>query len=365
MDKKIKIILKKWEKSSLCKGHPDIKLKTQQALSGDDNNLRSLVETLDSSQNQDAKVFLDELNATIEKSLGNETSSENNNDHQDVIVGPGISEDLPMLHEDCKDGVNDYPTPDPETSASATFMQEEYAGVSFTSIPPDKDVPIHPIADMFPMLRENELHDLAENIKSNGLRVPVLICDGQLIDGRNRLEACRRAGIHARAEILSPKTDITNMIVSLNIMRRQMTSSQRAALAVAILPELREKAEERMKSGKTSSENGEAASQAANIFKTNSKYVTQAEKLRETNEELFKDVVSGKINLSAAIKASNKPDTEEPKPPVTSWPVIVEKLLELCRPDNFDSIQSIANEAHGAPSKFLQKWCQDRKTDQQ
>src|SRR5215204_6030922 len=57
-------------------------------------------------------------------------------------------------------------------------------------------LPIHPAAELFPLMSEAELEQLAEDIKENRLLVRiVLLPDGQLIDGRNRLDAAERAGL--------------------------------------------------------------------------------------------------------------------------------------------------------------------------
>jgi hypothetical protein len=53
---------------------------------------------------------------------------------------------------------------------------------------------IHPEADKFPLLEKSELKQLADDIKKNGLRMPVvMLAQGKhkptLLEGRNRLDA--------------------------------------------------------------------------------------------------------------------------------------------------------------------------------
>jgi len=56
--------------------------------------------------------------------------------------------------------------------------------------------PVHPVADLFPMMTDEELADLAADIKANRLIQPIVIDQkGLLIDGRNRAKACEIAGI--------------------------------------------------------------------------------------------------------------------------------------------------------------------------
>jgi len=48
----------------------------------------------------------------------------------------------------------------------------------------------HPIAQIFPLMTDADLRDLAEDIRENGLQNPIVVNDGQLLDGRNRALAC-------------------------------------------------------------------------------------------------------------------------------------------------------------------------------
>lgn len=94
-------------------------------------------------------------------------------------------------------------------------------------------LPVHPSAEVFPMLPPDELAELADDIKRNGLAHPIVVKDGTLIDGRNRREACRIAGVEPRTVELNGQ-DATAYILSSNIARRHLTKGQRA-MAVAML----------------------------------------------------------------------------------------------------------------------------------
>lgn len=78
----------------------------------------------------------------------------------------------------------------------------------------------HPIAALFPMLPDDELDALAADIAANGLIHPVVIdSDNLILDGRNRLAACMRAGIDPTFEKYDGD-DPAGFVVSLNIARR-------------------------------------------------------------------------------------------------------------------------------------------------
>jgi ParB-like chromosome segregation protein Spo0J len=99
---------------------------------------------------------------------------------------------------------------------------------------------VHPAADVFPMMSDEELQKLGEDIKKNGQTIPVLFWNGDgkgriLIDGRNRLEAMERVGIDPDDVLMETficKDPITH-IITLNIHRRHLTKQQQADLIVA------------------------------------------------------------------------------------------------------------------------------------
>lgn len=98
------------------------------------------------------------------------------------------------------------------------------------------DMPVHPAAEVFPMLSSDELAELAEDMLLHGQRLPIIVKDGVLIDGRNRREACRLAGIAPRVEELNGEEPVA-FILSTNIARRHLTKGQRAMAVARICPE--------------------------------------------------------------------------------------------------------------------------------
>jgi hypothetical protein len=78
---------------------------------------------------------------------------------------------------------------------------------------------VHPAADIFPMMTDDELQELAADIAENGLQVPIVLdhTGKVLIDGRNRLEACKIAQVEPQFETLPESTDIVAFIISINI----------------------------------------------------------------------------------------------------------------------------------------------------
>lgn len=86
----------------------------------------------------------------------------------------------------------------------------------------------HPIADLFPMLAEDELRELAADIKQRGLLQPIVLDDqDRILDGRNRVAACDLAGV--KPEFTTYEGDDPDgYALSVNIARRHLTKGQQA-----------------------------------------------------------------------------------------------------------------------------------------
>jgi ParB-like chromosome segregation protein Spo0J len=98
-------------------------------------------------------------------------------------------------------------------------------------------LPVYPAAQVWPMLIDSELDALAQSIAETGLLHPVVVwCDDEgewwLLDGRNRLAACERAGVTPEYEVYDGD-DPAMYVLAANDFRRHASPSQRA-MAVAL-----------------------------------------------------------------------------------------------------------------------------------
>jgi ParB-like nuclease domain len=85
--------------------------------------------------------------------------------------------------------------------------------------------------------RDEELANLAADIKANGLIHPIVVDkDGLLIDGRNRARACEIAGIEPETELFGGD-DPRAYIIASNIARRHMSKGQQAMAVAMVYPE--------------------------------------------------------------------------------------------------------------------------------
>ena len=111
------------------------------------------------------------------------------------------------------------------------------------------DFTIHPVAALFPMMTDEELKSLANDIKKNGLREKITyrLVEGvpQILDGRNRMQALELAGYWEPGSGFFPTTsfnqvemtdaEATAFIISKNLERRHLTTDQKRDFILALL----------------------------------------------------------------------------------------------------------------------------------
>ena len=103
---------------------------------------------------------------------------------------------------------------------------------------------IHPVADLFPMLTTSELSELAESIRKEGLLNPCVRQGDVLLDGRNRMAACKLAGVEPRFIEYTGDSPVA-FIIGSNLARRHLSKEQTYALYIEIEPHYTEEARKR------------------------------------------------------------------------------------------------------------------------
>lgn len=109
---------------------------------------------------------------------------------------------------------------------------------------PELDVfqlPVYEDADLLPMLADDEMADMVESIKTNGQREPITIAkvgeQWMLIDGRNRREACRQAGITPHYRIFEGDEYEIKAFILDSDNRRHNRRAQRSMRLAFMFPE--------------------------------------------------------------------------------------------------------------------------------
>lgn len=107
--------------------------------------------------------------------------------------------------------------------------------------------PVHPAAELFPMMDAEALQALADDIREHGQREPVILYHGEVLDGRNRLRACELAGVEPLTCVRDDVGDPIDFVLSLNKHRRHLEPAQLATLSVDVRAAYAVAAAERMR----------------------------------------------------------------------------------------------------------------------
>src|SRR5262249_36864544 len=154
----------------------------------------------------------------------------------------------------------------------------------------------------FPMMTAAELEALAADIAENGLRQPIVRYQGMILDGRNRLQACAKAGVEPTFTDYEGDDDgALDFVISLNGPRRNLTAPQRAIIAARVLQKYPDR-----RGGNQSSKNatlvGRSIEKVATIFNVSQGYIQQARALLNEASDLAEQVESSALSLPSAYQ---------------------------------------------------------------
>lgn len=189
----------------------------------------------------------------------------------------------------------------------------------------------HEVANLFPMMDEQSFSELCRDIKKNGLIEPIWLHDGQIIDGRNRYKACLQESVEPKFREWGGEGSLVEFVVSLNLSRRHLNQSQKAAIALDILPLLEAEAKERMrrgggdrkseeyhKSGSTeldypikTSVTHKAAKQAADLVGASATRVYEMKRIAREVPEQVEAIRRGEVTVDKVLRQIRK--NSEPK----------------------------------------------------
>ena len=165
---------------------------------------------------------------------------------------------------------------------------------------------VHDAALLFPEMLPDEFAEFKDDIQRNGLREPILTnADGRIVDGRHRLRACEELGIEPLFDTVQISDDeIPDWVVSRNLHRRHLTTSQRAMIA-AELANLKQ-------GGRQPADLPVAVSQsdAAKRLGVSERSARTATQVKKRAPQLVKPVKEKRLSLNAAAEIAALPDQE-------------------------------------------------------
>lgn len=231
----------------------------------------------------------------------------------------------------------------------------------------------HPLSEIVPPQSPEDFTRLVESMKKSGFdpHRPVVVYEGMILDGRHRYDAAKKAGVEATIEDWQPSFDgdTPALFVLRSTYHRTLTSAQRAALAVEILPHIEKEAMKRIKAGKSDPtqtivedrSERETTAKAAKEAGSNREYVRVAAQVKSESPETFDKMKKGTMSVPEAKKAiERKPPAKKPAsnlPPevqaamdgATEFRLIVNEIRAVKK-----RALALSQEPHGA--ELAERW---------
>jgi hypothetical protein len=163
-----------------------------------------------------------------------------------------------------------------------------------------KELLAHPAAECFRLMNEEELSALAADVTANGLTDPIIV--GQIIgssvefivDGRNRIKACKMAGIEPKFELRQFESDdAVRAFVKSRGERRDLTKGERA-MSIALLFPTETETGGRGKKGSSSKRAAETAG-------VSHRRIQEARQVLKHSPDLARAVRDGTVRLDDAL----------------------------------------------------------------
>jgi ParB-like chromosome segregation protein Spo0J len=191
---------------------------------------------------------------------------------------------------------------------------------------------VHAVASLFPMLAGRAYSELRQSLEQNGQQQPIILYNGVLLDGRNRLKILLELGKQPVFQEYNGSLAPDEYILTANLFRRHLTDDQRTMVTTEALKwKEREEAARRKLTGK--SEDGAAGGRGkknvgakstqgfrepkvtekiAALAKTTDYQARQAITVSDYAPELVPEVKTGTMSLRRAEKSARQ-RTPRPK----------------------------------------------------
>lgn len=217
------------------------------------------------------------------------------------------------------------------------------------------------LSTVFPSFQgEQEFTDLVNSIKQDGLIEPIVVWQGKIVDGRHRHLACKEARVQPEYEYLPDDWSlekVKNRVVALNVLRRHLTTGQRALVAasLATMSIGGNGSNQYEKSKSANLQNSTSVDTAASQLSVSPRSVSTAKDIKRDTPDLAEKVSKGDMSLNAADRERRKrlglPEkTNAPKPTV----IHLDDLMKESGGD-FDGYVCAANIMTAARDLFLQE----------
>ena len=202
-----------------------------------------------------------------------------------------------------------------------------------------EELEIHPACLILPEMDAEDFDKLKEDVSGFGLRHPIILYQGKILDGRHRYRACMELGIEPWFEDWQGGSSVVEFVLGENLYRRHLTQSQKAMVGAQAIDYHRAEAKKRQRelSNKKDdqvrapsaltedhivinfpSDKGKATEKLAEQIGVSPRLVTQAVRIKEQGTPKdVQEVISGKVSVKA--KEAEIKERIKPKPIVETY----------------------------------------------
>jgi hypothetical protein len=166
--------------------------------------------------------------------------------------------------------------------------------------------PLHPICEAFPAaMSGQEWEDFVADIEANGVKRPIILHEGQVIDGRRRMVAAAMTKQLLLYEEWNGQGSMADFVTSLNVHRRHETPESLDLIAARLMPFYEDEARARMEAGTLASVDarGKASAKAAAAVGASQAGTERAARvIRRGVPELVEALQQGRLSTSRAAE---------------------------------------------------------------
>lgn len=182
-------------------------------------------------------------------------------------------------------------------------MAADRAEFPLVEVDDPKRLVAHPLANFVTMMSDDEFLELRKSIRFRGLlpQEEIILHEGKVLDGRNRLKACLAEGVEPRFRQYVG-TDPRGFVLA-KITRRDLDESRKAMIVAALIADQEREGDKK---------NQYTHQQLSQMFGVGQTIILEANRvLKNGTPELQKLVVNGHVPVKAAEKVARLPVKEQ------------------------------------------------------
>jgi ParB-like chromosome segregation protein Spo0J len=179
----------------------------------------------------------------------------------------------------------------------------------------------HPLSAAWSAMDDESFKGLIDDIDANGVRNPIALYDGMILDGWHRYKACLELNVKKPPMVEYDGSDPASFVVSMNFHRRSKDSPSQIAFSIARTASWVESSGR--PSASVDSVMKMSVMKAAEIAGVSARTMTDAKAATKADPEVQDAVAKGEMSVSKAAKLAKKSPKKqrkalkkEPKAPV-------------------------------------------------